>query len=125
DEPDKVEQVMTGKWNFHHPLLMLATTKLAVTALHTPPNEQQIVIVGRWVSATFAGIGVVALAWLATYYRGLWGFAGVALILGLHHQVFELAHYMKEDTALFMGIALSFLALTVFWRQRNVAGILF
>lgn len=125
DEPDKVEQVITGKWNFHHPLLMLETVKLAASALHLPPDEQQIVIVGRWVSAVFAAIGVVALALLAHQYSGARGFVGVAVLLGMHHQVFELAHYTKEDTALLMGVALTFLALAVFSRKQTTASLLF
>ena len=30
DEPGKVEQVIEGKWNFNHPMLLLSTAKVAV-----------------------------------------------------------------------------------------------
>src|SRR5437763_198807 len=84
DEPDKVRQLIENKWNFHHPTLMLATAKLATRLLRTPPDNQQIVQVGRWVSAVFAALGVIGLALLGAWYRGLPGFFGVVVILGLH-----------------------------------------
>jgi hypothetical protein len=37
----------------------------------------------------------------------------------LHHQLYELSHYMKEDTALLMGVALSFLAAHVFFHNPS------
>lgn len=119
DEPDKVTQLLENEWNFHHPTLMLVSAKLAAQLFHTPPEPQRIVETGRWVSAFFAALGVTALALLAASLRGLAGFLGVTVTLALHHQVFELAHYMKEDTALFMGLALTFLALGYFEARRT------
>ena len=117
DEPDKVEQIVHEHWNFHHPLLMLATARCAVNLFHVPRDAQAVAQMGRWVSATFAALGVTALAWLAFLYRGWPGFATAGAALMLHHQVFELAHYFKEDTALFLGIAMSLLALVVYWKK--------
>jgi hypothetical protein len=119
DEPDKVTQLLENEWNFHHPTLMLVTAKLAAQLFRTPPEPQRVVETGRWVSAVFAALGVTALALLAASLRGLAGFLGVSVMLALHHQVFELAHYMKEDTALFMGLALTFLALRFFEMRRT------
>lgn len=119
DEPDKVEQILHGHWNFHHPLLMLGSVKTAVRLFSVPADEQSVVETGRWISAGFAALGVLALARLAWLYRGWPGFACAGAALALHHQIFELAHYMKEDTALFFGVALSLLALAIFWRRPS------
>ena len=119
DEPGKVEQVMTGEWNFNHPMLLLSTTKLAVEALHVPADPQAIVETGRGVSAVFTAVAVVAFSLLALLWRG-WGAAlTVGGALALHHQLYELAHYMKEDAALLMGVALTLLAAFVYWQRRS------
>ena len=78
-----------------------------------------MVEVGRWVSAGFSAVAVTALSLLAFCWRG-W-IAGIATgaALMLHHQVFELSHYMKEDTALLMGVAVTFLAAFLFWRRPD------
>jgi hypothetical protein len=116
--------LLKDQWNFHHPTLMLVTAKLASQIFRTPADDQPMVELGRWVSAAFAAAGVTAIALLGFWYRGFAGFFGVGLILGLHHQVFELAHYFKEDTALLAGLALSFLALAIFEERRTRAGAL-
>jgi 4-amino-4-deoxy-L-arabinose transferase-like glycosyltransferase len=117
DEPDKVDQLITGKWNFHHPLLMLATAEAAKKALGLPNREQTLVILGRWCSAVFAAGGVLGFALLAWRTRGWNGFWIVGLLLLTQHQVYELAHYFKEDTALFFAMAMAFLALHVYHRR--------
>ncbi len=110
DEPGKVEQVLTGDWNFHHPMLLLAATRLAVDVTGAPHNEQSIVEVGRRVSAAFIAAAVVAFSLLAYLWRGWLPAVTAGFTLTLHHQLFELAHYMKEDSALLMGLAFAFLA---------------
>ena len=117
DESAKVDQVLTGEWNFHHPMLLLSTTSAVVKMLGVVPSEQPVVEAGRWVSAAFIAGAVVALALLAYAWRG-WAAslaAGGALLL--QHQLFELAHYMKEDSALLLGVALSFLTACAFWQK--------
>ena len=62
DEPGKVEQVLGMRpWNFHHPMLLLSTTKLIASSART---EQTVVETGRWVSAAFTAGAVVALSLL-------------------------------------------------------------
>lgn len=119
DEAEKTDQVLTGEWNFHHPMLLLSTTKVAVQSFGVERNPQAVVVAGRWMSAAFTAGAVLALALLAYAWRG-WAAslaAGGALLL--HHQLFELAHYMKEDTALLLGLALSFLAAYAFWQKPS------
>ena len=104
---------------------MLATARLATQSLHTAPDEQTVVIIGRYASAGFAAIGVLAFALLGYLRRGPAGYLAVGLLLGLHHQVFELAHYFKEDTALLMGFGLSFLALALYWDRQTTPRLIF
>ncbi len=119
DEPSKVEQVMgTRAWNFHHPMLLLTTTKLAAMATRAT-TAQQVVETGRWVSAVFTASAVVALSLLGMLARGRLAGVGMGLVLMLHHQLFELSHYMKEDTALLFGLALSILAAHGYVRQPS------
>lgn len=109
DEPGKVEQVIAGEWNFHHPMLLLGTARAVVELAGVEKREQPVVEAGRWVSATFMAIAVVALSLLAYAWRGWEAAIGTGAALALHHQLYELAHYMKEDSALLAGMALSFL----------------
>ena len=125
DEPDKVDQLITGKWNFHHPLLMLGSAEVAKRVLDLPNREQTLVVLGRWCSAVFAAGGVLAFALLAWRLRGWLGFWTVGLLLTTQHQIFELAHYFKEDTALFFTIAFVFLALQIHHRRPSAGSALF
>ncbi len=119
DEPGKVEQVLEMRaWNFHHPMLLLSATKLVSSSART---EQTVVEIGRWVSAVFTAGAIVALSLLAYVWRG-WVVAMIAgLTLMLHHQLFELSHYMKEDTALLFGVSVAFLGAYVFSKKHGTA----
>jgi hypothetical protein len=110
DEPGKVEQVLEGNWNLHHPLLLLGTTK-AAARITGAKTEQQVVELGRTLSAFFIAAAVAALSLLAYAWRG-WPAALVGgALLVTHHQLYELSHYFKEDSALLCGVALTLLAL--------------
>lgn len=100
-------------------MLLLAATTLTVDMLQVPKEEQAIVEAGRWVSAIFTSAAVVILSLLAYLWRG-WRAAFISgTALTLHHQLYELAHYMKEDSALLLGIALSLAAAPWFWRTPS------
>jgi hypothetical protein len=119
DEAEKADQVLTGEWNFHHPMLLLTTTKAVVQVGHVERNPQAVTVTGRWVSAACTAGAVVALAFLAFVWRGWTASLATGGALLLHHQLFELAHYMKEDTALLLGLSLSFLAAYLFWEKPS------
>lgn len=125
DEPGKVEQILTSRWNFNHPMLLLSTTKVAVSALPQPLSEQQVVEVGRVVSAGFMSAAIVALSLVAFLWRGWAGAFSAGAVLGLHHQLYELAHYMKEDSAMLFGFAVTFLAATMFWQAPSTKRAIF
>jgi hypothetical protein len=105
DEPGKAEQVLTRDWNFHHPMLLLRATRLAMDLGKTAPTEQRAVEIGRCVSAGFTAAAIVALSLLAFLWRGTVAMIVAGVCLALHHQLYELSHYMKEDAALLMGAA--------------------
>src|SRR5882724_9227570 len=64
DESEKAAQLLTSDWNFHHPMLLLTTSKAAIDIAQVPMHEQNVVEVGRWVSAVFAAAAIVALSLL-------------------------------------------------------------
>jgi len=111
DESAKVEQVMTREYNFHHPMLLLTATGLWLGDSAARRDPQRTVEAGRLVSAAFSALAVGALVWLAMLRGGMLAALATGTLLALHQQLLELAHYMKEDPALLLGIALTFLAL--------------
>ncbi len=121
DEGGKIEQVVSGKWNFNHPMLLLRAAKLALDLSGAARDPQTVVEIGRAVSATFTAIAVVALSLFAFQWRGWLAALAAGGALMLHHQLFELSHYMKEDTALLCGLALSLLALGHFEARPTLA----
>jgi len=119
DEAGKVEQILANERNFNHPLLLLTATDLASEFTGMDRSRQETAIVGRWVAAGFAALAVAALAMLAMHYQGLWAGICVGAIGALSYRMLQYAHFMKEDTALVMGLALFFLALARFWDRRT------
>jgi hypothetical protein len=120
DEPGKTDQVLGEAFNFHHPLLLLEATRLVLGSSIPEMNAQQVAEAGRLVSAGFSAIAVGAFALLGWLHRGWIGAAGAGLLLMLNQQVFELAHYMKEDAALLGGVSLTLLALGWFARAPGI-----
>ena len=120
DEGGKVEQVQTAHWNFNHPMLMLSTARLAVLASGVDrANPQRVVELGRTVSAGFAAASVALLAALVWIVGGRFAGITAGLLLLTHHQLFELAHYFKEDTALLFGLSAWFLAAALYSKRPH------
>ena len=120
DEPGKVEQVLGGKWSFNHPMLLLRASRWVFVLQGGEGTEQSVVETGRFVSAAFAGAAVVALSLLAFVWRGWPGALTAGGTLLLHHQCYELAHYMKEDSALLMGFAFTFLGTALYCQNPSL-----
>lgn len=117
DESAKVDQVISADYNFHHPMLLLMATRARLGGGPVPEDMQRVVEAGRWMAAAFTALAVGALVSLALQNSG--GLAGLAagLLLAFNQQLFELAHYMKEDPGLLLGVALTFLALALYERH--------
>ena len=120
DEPGKGEQLITGRWNFNHPMLLLSSTQAAVRMMKVPVESQAVVEVGRTVSALLMAVAVVAFSLTAYLWRGWWAALITGVALALHHQLYELSHYFKEDSALLMGLACAILAATAFSQRPTV-----
>lgn len=123
DESAKVAQVITRDYNFHHPMLLLTTSELLLGKsrgdVTSPTDQQRVVEAGRLVSAIFSAIAVGAFTLLAFIRAGRLAALTAGLLLAFHQQLFELAHYMKEDPALLLGVALTFLTLAMYEKQRG------
>lgn len=110
DEGGKTIQVIQGIRNYHHPLLMLSVSDIVSRVSFLPRESQTVVEIGRWVSAAFAAGAVVALALLARLRYGTLAGWAAGFAVALQVDLFETAHYMKEDPALLFGLAVSLLA---------------
>ena len=117
DEPSKLEQIFTRDFNFNHPQLLLLTTDLVRRARGQSDGYQQVVMSGRWVSATFAAGSAVLLALLGWRAFGLLGAWCVGLTVAVCPILGLTAHFLKEDTALLLGVSAFLLALTL-WHER-------
>ncbi len=119
DEGGKVTQIIQGSRNYHHPLLLLSATDIASRIGFVARTPQAIVETGRGVSAAFAAGTVAALALLAWMRYGALAGWGAGLAVALQADLFETAHYLKEDPALAFGLALSLLAAQCWWRAPD------
>lgn len=122
DEPGKVRQLVDRKRNFHHPMLLLTTADIARRAVlwdEAKNDLQRVVVVGRWVSAAFAAIAAAALAVLAARLHGMTAGCLTGALALANPLLFELAHYLKEDTAFAAGVALTALALHIYTSQPD------
>lgn len=106
DEPEKAAQVYRNYRNYRHPQLLLEVSTAATTLLGTPDDPQATAEVGRDVSAAFAAMAVTLLAMLGYQVAGLGGAIAAALLVGTCPFLLVNAHYMKEDCALIMGLAM-------------------
>lgn len=119
DEPTKVYQIIEGEYNFHHPLLMLNSVRLIVEKVGGAKNYDFVMLVGRWSSAVFSAVAIALLV-LSTgrLYGNLIALASGFFILS-NPQLFDLAHYFKEDPSLLFGISLTLLSIVVYGDKRT------
>ncbi len=116
DEPSKARQILGGEYNFHHPMLLLTATRGLMALAHVPNDQDAVTIAGRWASALFTAGAVFSLVLVAALFAG--SFAGfiAGCLLATNHELFELAHYFKEDPAVLFGLSAFFLALLCYDR---------
>lgn len=122
DEASKARQLSNNTRNFRHPQLLLTTTEL-VKRIVSQRNElslQRITELGRMVSAFFAACTVALLSLLAgeittIYSKSEWTVFATSWSVGLaclaNPLLFEIAHFLKEDTSFVFGLAMFFWAL--------------
>lgn len=120
DEPGKVEQIVEGRRNFHHPLLMLNASSSVLTLGGMDWTYQNAAVVGRWVNAFFAAGSALMLSALAWHWGGPIAAVCAGTLLMLETNLFEAAHFLKEDPALMFGLSCFLLASALFWEKPNV-----
>lgn len=120
DEPSKASQLLSGHRNFYHPALMLNATDAVSGLLGVPSRAQEMVVVGRHVSAFFAALAVVGLGLVAWKLAGPWAGVLTAVFCGLQTDFYDAAHYMKEDPYWISGMAFTFLAAISYWKKPGI-----
>ena len=120
DEPSKVLQVRDGTRNFNHPLLLLTATDWARRVTGVLAECQQIVEVGRTMSALFAATAAAVFSWVGFNRFGLVGGIFTGAVMLVQRRLYEHAHFMKEDASLIVGIALTFVTIDAFWRRPGL-----
>ena len=132
DESGKVKQVLKNKRNFNHPLMLITVSRWIHKLDGGKRDLARIAIAGRTASALFSTGAVVALALLGRRLGRASGFRGAEIAAGwavgvfllMSPLMFELAHYMKEDPSLALGVALVMLSLHIFWEKRDLHSLL-
>lgn len=119
DEPGKVRQVRKATRNFNHPQLLLNTVSVAANLTGARRSPQEVVVVGRWVSAIFAAAAAallaIAVVWLAGPAAGL----AAGLLIASTPLVTEAAHHFKEDAVFIFGFAACTAAIVTLDRRPN------
>ncbi len=88
-------EVIWNSSNFAQPLLLITATEIAVFATRTPETKQAITVVGRWVSAFFALVVLIAFMRLAERRYGLGAALCVAALLLSYETLVINAHFFK------------------------------
>lgn len=134
DEPGKVGQLLSGRWNFNHPQAMLTVTRWVtwVVGPDLPVDGENVdrstldadVVAqrGRLASALFAALATAALAGAAWLLHGRRAAVIVGLLVAICPALVLRAHYMKEDTALVAGLAVIALGLAAIGRRWRWPG---
>jgi hypothetical protein len=112
DELSKARQLMGSRLtlNYHHPLLLLEMTRVFLGQRALEMDPQAVVEVGRFASAVCGAVTTVALALAGYLVCGFVGLVISATMTGLCFSMILASHFMKEDAALCMGVALTLLA---------------
>ncbi|MEI6280136.1 MAG: hypothetical protein WCQ16_12250 [Verrucomicrobiae bacterium] len=121
DESKKVRQAVDGKYNFHHPMLLLVSARAAATFAGRAQDFEFVKRTGRMASVVFAAGSVGLLALLVGWLYGPFCGAAAGVFLLGNAELFELAHYFKEDPALLFGLSLSFVAITAWTRAPSAS----
>ncbi len=114
DETTKAAQLAEGWRNLRHPLLMLETAELWLRNSPKPESGytwQAAAEAGREASALFAALGVATFAMLGGRMFGAMGAWLCGIFVLASPQLYTLAHFTKEDTALLGTLGLQLLVL--------------
>lgn len=123
NEQTKVDEIITGKYYFLHPLFLPRMTRFLIGLLgFSEPFD--VVRVGRTLSAVMATVAVLCLYLLAGKRVGMRLAALTALAMAATPMLAVHAHYLKEDACLFGFCALAVVAGEALFRRINIFTIL-
>ena len=114
DERNKIAQIVEGRYNFNHPLLMLNSVRLFSEGVGKAQDFEFVKLAGRWTSVIFASLAVSLLVLISGRLYGNFVAVSAGIFLLSNPHLFDLAHYFKEDPALLFGISLSLFAMLFF-----------
>lgn len=123
DEAKKVDFVMTGKDDFHHPALMLNLVRVILSLAPSTftPTPEFTVLMGRTLSAIAVGVAAGGTFLLGKkFLRPPWAHLA-AYLFALSPVVVVHGHYFKEDALFSACLTLFLLALTTDGRMARLA----
>jgi 4-amino-4-deoxy-L-arabinose transferase-like glycosyltransferase len=125
DEPRKIAQIVEGKYNFNHPLLMLDSVRFFTKALGKSQDAEFVKLAGRWSSVVFSSLAVGLLVLVAGRLHGRFVAAAAGAFLITNPMLFQLSRFFKEDPALLFGLSLTLVAMLVFSSAKSVPAAVF
>lgn len=125
DERNKIAQIVEGRYNFNHPLLMLNSVRIFTEGIGRAKDFEFVKLAGRWSSVVFASLGVALLVLVTGRLYGRWIAAAAGVFLLSNPHLFDLAHYFKEDPAFLFGVGFSLFAMLVFSDRPGPGAALF
>lgn len=114
DEINKINQVVRSYYNFNHPLLMLNSARVAAMVAGKETDFEAVKIIGRSVSVLYASLAVGIFSLSIGRLYGRWAAVGTGLFLMANPNLFEFAHYIKEEPTVLFGISLTVLAMVAY-----------
>lgn len=114
DEPNKVVQITKNEYNFHHPMLMIRTTRMVADVSGKAADFGFVMLAGRWASVIYASFAIFLFVLINGRLHGSLVAVATGIFLISNPHLFDLAHYFKEDPCLLFGVALALFAMLLY-----------
>lgn len=139
DEVSKISQMIKGERNLHHPLFMLNSVNFSMRmaakfipkryesdgSIEKKISPQDCAVIGRNMSALYSAAGVLCAS-LAVGFSISWIAGAMAAgFLGICPLTIILAHFLKEDASLCLGMGLFLLAFVCHGRSPSKKSAIF
>jgi hypothetical protein len=122
DEPGKIAQIVEGRHNFNHPLLMLNSVRFFTGALGKSQDFEFVKLAGRWSSVIFSSLAIGLLVLVAGRLHGRFVAAAAGSLCLLRYFVFGKNDSVGVLSNLFpLAVALYNLSLDHNHRRRTGA----
>jgi MFS family permease len=125
DERNKINQIVHSSYNFNHPLMMLNSARVTAWALDKTTDFEAVKMIGRKVSVLYASLAVGVFALAIGRLYGRWAALATGIFSMCNPNLFEFAHYFKEEPTLLFGISLTVLAMVYCSLRPGLAASMF